>query len=171
MEAIGGPADMTVRAWWHALRDAGKAFATNDVADRAAALTYYSTLSIFPGLIVLVGLLGVLGNEDTVDGLLRIVDSLGPASAVDTVRSPLESIVDGTGAAGLALAIGLAIALYSASAYIGAFIRATNEIWEVDEERPFWKRRSSGDRWRARSAPSSASGRRRSMSGRSPAGR
>ena len=141
MEAIDRPADMTLRAWWHALRDAAKAFPANDLPDRAAALTYYSTLSIFPGLIVLVGLLGVLGNDDTVEGLLRIVDALGPASAVDTVRGPLESIVASSGAAGVALVLGSAIALYSASGYIGALIRATNRIWEVDEERPFWKLR------------------------------
>jgi membrane protein len=141
MTAISAPREMTLRAWWHALRDAGKAFAQNNLSDSAAALTYYSTLSIFPGLLVLVALLGVLGNEDTVDGLLRIVDDLGPDSAVDTVRGPLEKIVDSSGTAGAALAIGVVVALYSASGYIGAFIRATNEIWEVDEERPFLKRR------------------------------
>ena len=141
MSAIAGPTDMTVRAWWHALRDAAKSFNANNLGDRSAALTYYSVLAIFPGLIVLVSLLGVLGNENTVDALLRIVGDLGPSSAVDTLRGPLEKIVDSSGSAGIALVFGSAIALYSASGYIGAFIRATNEIWEVDEERPFYKLR------------------------------
>jgi membrane protein len=132
---------MTVRAWWHALRDAGKAYMSNHLGDRAAALTYYSVLAVFPGLIVLISLLGVLGDQGTVDALLRIIDNLGPSSAVDTLRGPLDQIVEHSSRAGVALVFGLALALYSASGYIGAFIRATNEIWAVEDERPFWKLR------------------------------
>jgi membrane protein len=141
MKPVASPNDLTVRAWWHALRDAGKAFNSNHLTDRAAALTYYSVLSVFPALIVLISLLGVLGNQDTVDTLLRMVDDLGPSSASDTLRPALENIVESSGAASIALVIGSAVALYSASGYIGAFIRSSNEIWEVEEERPFWKLR------------------------------
>jgi membrane protein len=141
MERIGWPTDMTVRGWWHALRDAGQSYLDNELGDRAAALTYYSMLAVFPALIVLVSLLGVLGNTGTVDGLLRIVDDLGPSSAVDTLRGPLDQIVEHSGQAGVALVIGTALALFSASGYIGGFIRATNTIWGVEDERPFWKLR------------------------------
>jgi membrane protein len=141
MNRIGSPFDMSVRAWWHALRDAGKAYQSNQLGDRAAALTYYSVLAVFPGLIVLISLLGVLGNTDTVDGLLRIIDDLGPSSAVDTLRGPLDQIVENSSGAGVALAFGAAIALYSASGYIGGLIRATNTIWGVEDERPFYKLR------------------------------
>ena len=133
---------MTMRGWWHALRDAAKAYPANNLGDRAAALTYYSVLAVFPGLIVLISLLGVLGDQGTVDGLLRIIDDLGPSSAVDTLRGPLDQIVQHSSRAGVALVFGSLLALYSASGYIGAFIRATNEIWGVEEdERPFWKLR------------------------------
>ena len=132
---------MTVRAWWHALRDAGKAYSSNQIGDRAAALTYYSVLAVFPGLIVLISLLGVLGDQGTVDGLLRIIGDLGPPSAVDTLRGPLETIVRHSGQATVALALGAALALWSASGYIGGFIRASNTIWAVADERPFWKLR------------------------------
>jgi len=64
---IRNPTDLTVRAWWHALRDAGKSFRAKDLSDNAAGLTYYSVLSIFPGLIVVVSLLGVLGTQDSID--------------------------------------------------------------------------------------------------------
>ena len=141
MEAISGPSDLTVRAWWHALRDAALAFRDKNLSDRAASLTYYSILAIFPGLLVLVSVLGVAGDADTVEGLLRIADDLGQSSAVDTLRDPLENIVERSGTATVTLLIGTMIALYSASGYIGAFIRASNEIWEVSEERPFWKLR------------------------------
>ena len=92
-DRISRPTEMTPRAWWHVIRDAAKAYQANNLGDRAAALTYYSVLAIFPGLIVLVSLLGVLGNQGTVDALLRIVGDLGDSSATDTLRAPLEKIV------------------------------------------------------------------------------
>lgn len=141
MKPVGSPVDLTWRAWWHALRDAAKQVPEKNLTDRAAGLTYYSVLSVFPGLIVIVALLGVLGTEDTIQSALRIVDDLGPGSAVDTLRGPLENIVDNSSAAGVALVFGVAVALYSASSYIGAFIRATNEIWGVEEGRGFIKLR------------------------------
>jgi membrane protein len=141
MELVEGPTDLTVRAWWQALRDAAKGFDRRNLTDRAAALTYYSVLSVFPGLIVLVSLLGVVGTEDTIDGLLRIIDALGPQSAVDALEDPIRSAVEHSGAASVALVAGLVVALWSASGYVGAFTRASNLIYDVDEDRPIWKRR------------------------------
>lgn len=141
VERVENPHDLTVRAWWHALRDAVKAFRDKNLSDNAAALTYYSVLSLFPFLIVLVSLLGVLGSDESIDGLLRIVDQLGSGSAVDTLRSPIENIVHSSQSAGLALVLGIAAGLWSASGYIGAFMRASNEVYEVVEDRPFYKLR------------------------------
>jgi membrane protein len=141
MERVQGPTDLSVRAWWHALRDAVKAFRDRDLADNAAALTYYSVLSLFPFLIVLVALLGVLGSEESIDGLLRIVEDLGSDSAVETLRPPIENIVESSSGAGLALALGVAGGLWSASGYVGAFMRASNEVYGVEEDRPFYKLR------------------------------
>jgi membrane protein len=141
MERVNSPTDLTVRAWWQALRDAAKGFADRNLTDGAAALTYYSVLSIFPGLIVLVSLLGVLGSEDTVDGLVRIVDSLGPQSAVDAFEEPIRSAVEHSGTASVALVVGLLAALWTASGYVGAFTRASNVIYSVQEDRSIWKRR------------------------------
>jgi membrane protein len=138
MERVESPMDLTVRAWWHAVRDAAKRFIERDLTDRAAALTYYSVLSVFPMMIVLVSLLGILGTEETIDGFLRIVDQVGPESAVDAFQEPVENIVNQSSAAGVALVLGVAVALFSASSYIGAFIRASNQIYGVDEERPFY---------------------------------
>jgi membrane protein len=141
MERVTSPTDLTVRAWWQALRDAAKGFADRNLTDGAAALTYYSVLSIFPGLIVLVSLLGVFGSEDTVDGLVRIVDSLGPQSAVDAFEEPIRSAVEHSGTASVALVVGLLAALWTASGYVGAFTRASNVIYSVQEDRSIWKRR------------------------------
>jgi membrane protein len=141
MERVSGPADLTARAWWQALRDAVKSFREGDLTDNAAALTYYSVLSLFPFLIALVSLLGLLGSEGSIDGLLRITDQLGSGSAVDTVEPVLEDIVRGSGEAGIGLVLGIAVGLWTASGYLGAFIRASNEIYGVEEDRPFWKLR------------------------------
>jgi membrane protein len=141
MERLRRPRDLTARAWWHSLRDAVAAFRTNDLTDEAAALTYYSVLSIFPGLIVLVSLLGLLGDNGTVDGFLRIIDELGPQSAVDAFEEPVNDVVESSATAGAALLLGLAGGLFSASGYVGAFIRASNDIYGVTEDRPFWKLR------------------------------
>lgn len=141
MGRVETPRDLTVRGWWQTLRDALEAFRERDLTDEAAALTYYSVLSIFPGLIVLVSLLGVLGDRETVDGFQRIIDELGPQSAVDAFEGPVEDVVGSSGTAGVALVLGIAGGLFSASGYVGAFMRTSNTIYGVEEERPFWKLR------------------------------
>jgi membrane protein len=110
-----------------------------NLSDWGAALTYYSVLSIFPAAIVLVAILGVCGSHpETTNALLRIVDELGPSSAVETFRSPIESVVRNKGGAGALLGVGLLGALWSASGYVGAFMRASNVTYQV-EQRRFWR--------------------------------
>jgi membrane protein len=116
-------------------------FREDNLTDWAAALTYYSVLSIFPGLAALVAILALFGSEGTIDSLLEIIDDIGPASAVDTFRDPVETVVNSNTGAGLALVLSLALSLWTASGYIGAFMRASNAIYEVEEGRPFWKLR------------------------------
>ena len=114
----------------------------DNLTDWAAALTYYAVLALFPGLIVLVAILGLVGQHpETTNALLDIVRDVGPASAVDTFRGPIESVVKSSGGASALLGVGLLGAVWSASGYIGAFIRAANVIYEVEEGRSFWTRR------------------------------
>lgn len=108
------------------------------LSDHAAGLTYFAILSIFPGMIVFVSLLGIFGDQGTIDSLLDIIRDLAPGDAADTFEGAIEGAVNGSGA-GLALLIGIGVALYSASGYIGAFGRAANDIYEMQETRPFWK--------------------------------
>jgi membrane protein len=114
-------------------------FGRLSLTDRAATLTYYAVLSVFPGIIVLVGFLGVFGDTETVNGVLRIIQELSPGSTAGTLEGAVRSAVEG-GGAGIALLIGAGLALYSASGYIGAFGRAVNTIYEVEETRPFWQK-------------------------------
>lgn len=134
-----GPADLTKPAWSFALRNTVREFVDDHCTDLAAGLTYYAVLSVFPALLAAVSLLGVFGQgQRTTDGLLGIVQQLGPASAVETLRGPIESL-SSSKAAGPSLVIGIVVALWSASGYVRAFSRAMNRIYEVGEGRPIWK--------------------------------
>src|SRR4029453_861596 len=104
----------------------------------AAALTYYGVLSIFPALIALVSLLGLIGRSAT-DPLLTNLAASAPGPAPKIPESALGGLTDSRGGAGILFIVGLAGAVWSASAYIGAFIRASNSIWDVEEGRPIWK--------------------------------
>jgi membrane protein len=115
-------------------------YKNDNLTDWAAALTYYSVLSIFPAMLLLVALLGVFGNPNTVTTLLDIVKELGPASAVDTFKGPIESVVENQGGAAALAGIGTLGALWSASGYVGAFMRASDHIYEVDQRRFFRQR-------------------------------
>jgi membrane protein len=137
----GSPTDLGKRTWFGVAKRAFAEFKDDNVTDWSAALTYYAVLSIFPGVIVFVSLLGLFGQgADTVNKLIDVVGEIGvPATALDSLRGPIEDVVNQqAGKAGLALVLGLAGALWSASGYVGAFIRAMNAIYEVKEGRKFY---------------------------------
>jgi membrane protein len=122
-------------------RTAGE-FREDNLTDWAAALTYYGLLSLFPALIAMVSLLGLFGDpRTTTAGLTEVITSIGPESAAQTFEGPIQSVVSNQSAAGFAFLFGLLVALWSASGYIGAFMRASNVIYETEEGRPFWKLR------------------------------
>lgn len=124
------------------LRRTVSEFQADELTDRAAALTYYGVLSLFPALIVLVSLLGLVGDpRSTTQAVQDIVTELGPASAAEAIIEPVESITSNDRAAGVLFVVGLAGAVFFASGYVGAFIRASNAIYEIREGRPFWKLR------------------------------
>jgi len=128
-------------AWATLKRTAGE-FQEDNLTDWAAALTYYGLLSLFPALIAMVSLLGLFGDpRTTTSGLTEVITSIGPESAAQTFEGPIQSVVSNQSAAGFAFVIGLLVALWSASGYIGAFMRASNVIYETEEGRPFWKLR------------------------------
>ncbi|GAA2317292.1 YihY/virulence factor BrkB family protein [Nonomuraea roseoviolacea subsp. roseoviolacea] len=131
------PADFPRRAWWSVLKRTFIEFKDDNVQDLAAALTYYAVLSIFPAMIVLVSLFGLLGRDDTavIVGHLAV---LAPAEVRDLLQQGVAG-VQRVGSASVFALVGLAVALWSASGYIAAFIRACNAIYDIEEGRPFWK--------------------------------
>src|SRR6187402_1160464 len=135
------PSKLTKPSWKYIARKTVREFSDDQCTDLAAALTYYAVLAIFPALLALVSLLGVIGQgQQTSDVLIGIVEDLGPASAVETLHGPLEQLTQNS-VAGFAFVAGILGALWSASGYVGAFGRAMNRVYEIEEGRPFWKLR------------------------------
>ena len=132
------PTDLGRKGWWAAVKRAVREFRTDNLTDWAAALTYYAVLSIFPGLLVLLSLLGLAG-QSTTDALIDNVGQATPGSVRQVVITSIRELQTGRNTAGIAAVIGIAAALWSASGYIAAFIRASNAIYDVPEGRPAWK--------------------------------
>ena len=138
---VDSPTGLTRRSWRYVLRRTYREFGDDSCTDLAAGLTYYSVLSLFPAAIAVISLLGVIGQgTSSVDKVVEILRPLVSPSTLDTVRPALENIANSQGA-GVGLVLGVLGALWSASGYVGAFGRAMNRVYEIDEGRPFWKLR------------------------------
>ena len=135
------PTDIERPGWVYTAKAAFAEFQRDQCTDLAAALTYYSVLSVFPAILALVSLLGVVGQgQETTDAMLEILRQLGQSDIADRLEEPIAAMVANQ-SAGVALVVGLAGALWGASGYVGAFGRALNRIYQVDEGRPVWKLR------------------------------
>jgi membrane protein len=132
------PTDLRGRSWVGALRRTVSEFSEDNLTDWAASLTYYAVLAIFPALIVMVSVLGLIGESAT-KPLLDNLSSVAPGPANDILTSAIKDIQGSQGAAGVFFVVGLLAAVWSASGYIGAFMRASNAIYDIDEGRPIWK--------------------------------
>jgi membrane protein len=135
------PTDLHGRQWGTVLKRTVKEFRKDNLTDRAAALTYYGVLALFPALIALVSIVGLLG-QSTVDALVANIREIpGAGDAKKIIINAIQDISRHGSQAGVAFVLGLALALWSASSYVGAFIRASNAIYETGEGRPFYKLR------------------------------
>jgi membrane protein len=132
------PFQLGARSWWRVLVRTFWEFDEDHLFDWAAALTYYTILSIFPGLLVLVSVLGLIG-QSAIQPLLDNVRAITPEPARDILEAGARSLTEAQGTAGIFVAIGAAGALWSASGYVGAFMSASNIIYDVPEGRPLWK--------------------------------
>lgn len=134
------PADLPRRSWGGVLRRTVTEFRADNLTDWAAALTYYGIQALFPALLVLVSVLGLVGSGTT-QSLIDNIGSAAPGSAKDIITSAIRNLQSSKGSAGVLFVAGIVGALWSASGYIGAFTRASNAIYGVGEGRPFWKLR------------------------------
>src|SRR5881275_3340979 len=133
-----GPTALRGRSWGGVLRRTVREFREDNLTDWAAALTYYGILAIFPMLIVLVSILGLVGTSAT-QPLITNLSTVAPGPAQQIFTSAITNLQKSQGAAGVLFVVGLGGALWSASGYVAAFMRASNAIYDVEEGRPIWK--------------------------------
>jgi membrane protein len=135
------PTDLDKRSWFYVLRKTMHEFSEHQCTDLAAALTYYAVLAMFPAIIALISTVGVFGQgAKSVQTVKDILKPLVSPEITKPLNSFLDSVATSNGAS-FGLVIGILAALWSASGYVGAFSRATNRIYEIEEGRPIWKLR------------------------------
>jgi len=138
MKEPDGPTDLKRESWTAALKRTWSEFREDNMSDWAAALTYYSVLAIFPALLAVVSVLGLIGPSAT-QPLIDNINTLAPGPAKDLLVSSIRNIQHSSGAAGVLFVVSIALAIWSASGYVAAFMRASNVIYDVGEGRPIWK--------------------------------
>ncbi|GAA4785272.1 YihY/virulence factor BrkB family protein [Streptomyces ziwulingensis] len=136
--APDNPAKLGKRSWGAVFKGTVKEFKDDELTDRAAALTYYGVLALFPALLVLVSLLGIAGKSTT-DQVLDNVKKLAPGSARDIISDAVQQLQGGGGIGSVMAVVGIVLALWSASGYVAAFIRTANAVYDMPEGRPVWK--------------------------------
>jgi len=120
--------------WGFILKRTMRSFTTDQCTDLAAGLTYFAVLSLFPALLALVSILGLVGQSQAgIDALFGMVNQLAPGMT-DVLKGPIENLASSP-ATGWALAIGIVGAVWSASGYVGGFGRALNRVYGVPEGR------------------------------------
>ncbi|WP_405579602.1 YihY/virulence factor BrkB family protein [Streptomyces sp. NBC_01190] len=132
------PTQLRGRRWWAAIRSSVSEFQQDELSDRAAALTYYAVQSIFPALLLLVSLLGAAGETAT-HKILDNLSQLTPASAREIITHAVQQLQNSGGTGSVLAVVGLLGAVWSSSGYVGAFIRASNAVYDIPEGRPVWK--------------------------------
>lgn len=132
------PTELGGGSWLAAGRRTIREFKEDFLQDRAAALTYYGVLSIFPGILVLVSLLGLLG-QSTTKSLTTNLTNAAPSTVRTILQHAIATLQGGHTTASVLAIVGILLALWSASGYVAAFMRASNAIYEVPEGRPVWK--------------------------------
>ena len=132
------PTDLPKRSWAAVLKGTLKEFKKDELTDRAAALTYYSILALFPALLALISLLGVVG-ESASQQVLDNIQKLAPGAARDVLTSAVQQMQGNAGLGSVMAIVGLLLAVWSASGYVAAFIRSANAVYDVPEGRPVWK--------------------------------
>jgi membrane protein len=137
-DLAGKPTDLGGGSWLAAGRRTLREFKEDFLQDRAAALTYYGVLSIFPGILVLVSLLGLVGQSAT-QPLINNLTGKAPSTVRTILRNAIHNLQQGHGTASVLAIVGILIALWSTSGYVAAFMRASNAIYDVPEGRPVWK--------------------------------
>ncbi|WP_433920922.1 YihY/virulence factor BrkB family protein [Streptomyces canus] len=137
-QAPDTPTDLPKRSWGAVLKGTLKEFKKDELTDRAAALTYYGILALFPALLALISLLGIVGQSAS-QQVLGNIQKLAPGAARDVLSSAVQQMQGNAGIGSVMAIVGLLLAVWSASGYVAAFIRSANAVYDIPEGRPVWK--------------------------------
>jgi membrane protein len=137
-QAPDKPTDLPKGSWGTVLKGTLREFKNDELTDRAAALTYYGILALFPALLALVSLLGIVGRSATQE-VLDNIEKLAPGAARDVLTNAVRQMQGNAGLGSVMAIVGLALAVWSASGYVAAFIRSANAVYDIPEGRPVWK--------------------------------
>ena len=132
------PTRLSGSSWLAAGRRTLAEFKNDFLQDRAAALTYYGIQAIFPGILVLVSLLGVVGRSVTQPLITNVANAV-PGNVRTILLNAVTRLQHGHSTAGVLAIVGIVLGLWSTSSYVAAFMRAANAIYDVPEGRPAWK--------------------------------
>jgi membrane protein len=135
--APAAPTRLPARSWTGVVKRTISEFRADNLTDWAAALTYYGILAIFPALLALVSVLGLIGQSAT-QPLLNNLEKLAPGPARQIFTNAIQNLQHSRGAAGVLFIVGILGAIWSASGYVAAFMRASNSIYDIEEGRPIW---------------------------------
>ncbi|MBE8478311.1 YihY/virulence factor BrkB family protein [Streptomyces justiciae] len=137
-QAPDTPTDLPKSSWGAVLKGALREFKKDELTDRAAALAYYGILALFPALLALISLLGIVGQSAT-QKVLDNIQKLAPGAARDVLTNAVKQMQGNAGLGSIMAIVGLGLAVWSASGYVAAFIRCANAVYDVPEGRPVWK--------------------------------
>jgi membrane protein len=137
-ESPEGVTDLSKRSWIGALKRTVRAFKADKLGIWAAALTYFGVLSIFPALLVLVSVLGLLGDSVT-NSLIENLEEVAPGPAQEIFTNAIKNLQGAGSASGVAFVIGIVSAVWASSGYVDGFMSASNAIYDVEEGRPITK--------------------------------
>ncbi|MBC7273533.1 MAG: YihY/virulence factor BrkB family protein, partial [Streptomyces sp.] len=136
--APDAPTKLSKGSWRAVLKGTLREFKDDELTDRAAALTYYAVLALFPALLVLVSLIGLAGKSTT-DKVLENINQFAPGAVRDILTNAVQQLQGNAGIGSIMAVVGLVLAVWSASGYVAAFIRASNAVYDMPEGRPVWK--------------------------------
>ncbi len=133
-----GPSQAKQSGTFATLKRTVKEFSDDQLPHWAAALTYYAVLSIFPALLAIVSILGLIGSS-AIQPLLDNLGTVAPGPAKEILTGALQGL-EQSGGSGVLFLVALAAAIWAASGYINAFMDASNAIYDIEEGRPLVKK-------------------------------
>jgi membrane protein len=134
------PYRLSASAWLSSFKASGKEFLADDCMGLAQEIAYSTLLAFFPSVILVVGLLGLIG-PGAYESLHHLLAPVAPKAVLDAIDLAKKSSADNKAGSTIALGLGLIGSLWAASGATGSIVKAVNRASDVEETRPFWKKK------------------------------